>query len=97
MKDDLASMTPEQREEYEYNLKETERLEKEREQYVANDGDGLTNDLIRLNTEEIKGISDYIFNVHHPLKYGFAHRRKSFNSIMLGVIALTLIYIAIKI
>jgi hypothetical protein len=70
-------------------------MKKEREQYFEDDG--LIGDLIRANTEAVKGISDYIYNVHHPLKWGFNHRRKSFNSIMLGVIAIAVVYIAFNI
>ena len=95
MKDWLASLTPEQREKEESMMKRTEEMKKERERYL--DDDGLIGDLIRANTEEVKGISNYIYNVHHPLKWGHGHWKSSINSIMLGVIAIAVVYIAFNI
>ena len=94
-KDWLASLTPEQRKKEELMITRNAEMEKKREHYFEDDG--LIGDLIRANTEAIEGISNYIYNVHHPLKWEHGHWKSSINSIMLGVIAIAVVYIAFNI
>ena len=95
MKDSLASMTPEQREEYEHLVKKNEEMDKERERYFEDDG--LIADLIRANTKEMKDFSDFYFKHILDYEWKFAHNSRRFNMAMLGVIAIAVVYIAFNI
>ena len=95
LKEDLASMTPEQREEYERLVQKNQEMDEERERYL--EADGLIADLIRANTKESKEHNDFIRQQMIDYEWKFVHKSRSFIMVMLAIIALTLIYIAFNI
>ena len=56
-----------------------------------------TNDLLRVNNEEIKTLSDIVIGYIVDYEYKFAYQSKRFDSVMLCVIAVSLVYIAFNI